>query len=458
MADYNVNVKVNPSDLKLLDDIEKRLQAVAKTPVKLNFDVEYKDLDNVLNKLSKSADSYKIKPGIDTSDIEKAGKMLGQLGNSAMQKIPELMGRMAKETLNIDTAMASLYKSTDEAGTKYTRFLNNAGSASKSVGRDMSSYISQTDEWAKRGYSLDQSAKLSKSSSVYANISGSDDKTAIHDLDAVIKAYDLQYTDALSIVDRYSKLGSEFSVSAQDLGAGMSNAASALALGGTDLNKSLAMLTGGAEITQSASDLGNTLKAGQLRVQGMKDSLEALGEETEGMGSVGEIQARIQELTKGQVNIMDSSDPSRVRDYYDILQDISKVWDSLKNTQQTDLLETMFGKSGSNQGAALIKAFQSGQVQKAYDASLHADGSAMQEQEKWMDSMDAKLQQFHGQFQELSTTALDSDFMKGAVDAGTGFLDILTQIADVGGALPLILGAVGGVKLLNSKNLDLFYY
>lgn len=456
MAGYNVNVRVNPSDLRNLDALEERLQAIARTPVRLNFDVEYKDLDNALSRLSKNADKYEIKPSIDTSVIEEAGKRLGQLSSSAIQKIPELMGRMAKETLNIDTAMASLYKSTDEAGAKYTRFLNNAGSASKSVGRDMSSYISQTDEWARRGYSLDQSAKLSKSSSVYANISGTDDKTAINDLDAVIKAYALQYTDALSIVDRYSKLGSEFSVSAQELGAGMSNAASALALGGTDLNKALAMLTGGAEITQSASDLGNTLKIGQMRIQGMKDSLEALGEETEGMGSVGEIQARIKELTKGQVNIMDSSDPSRVRDYYDILQDVSRVWDSLKNTQQTDLLETMFGKSGSNQGAALIKAFQSGQVQKAYDASIHADGSAMQEQEKWMDSMDAKLQQFHGQFQELSTTALGSDFLKGAVDAGTGFLDILTQIADVGGTLPLILGAVGGVKLF--KNLDLFYY
>ena len=141
MADNQVNIQVNPSGLKTLNLIKKTLQSIADTPVRLDFD-------------------------IDTSSIEKAGKMLGQLGSGTMQKIPELMGRMAKETVNIDTAMASLYKSTDEAGAKYTRFLNNAGSASKSVGRDMSSYISQTDEWAKRGYSLDQSAKLSKSSSV----------------------------------------------------------------------------------------------------------------------------------------------------------------------------------------------------------------------------------------------------------------------------------------------------
>ncbi len=452
MADYNINVQVNPSDLKSLDIVEKRLQSITKTPVKLNFDVEYKALEHVLSRLSKTADKYEIKPSIDTSGIEEAGGKLSRLGSGALQKVPELIGRMAKEVLSVDTAMSSLYKATDETSTKYNRFLNNAGSASKSVGRDMSSYISQASEWARRGYSLGQSEKLSKTSSVYSNISEIDDKTAVSNLDAVMKAYNLQYTDALSIVDRYNKLGSEFSVSAKDLGAGMSNAASALSLGGTDINKALAMLTGGAEITQSASDLGNTLKIGQMRIQGMKDSLEALGEESEGVESISKVQAHIQELTKGQVNIMDSADPSKVRDYYDILQDVSKVWDSLKNTEQTDLIDTMFGKSGSNQGAALIKAFQSGQVQKAYDASIHADGSAMQEQEKWMDSMDAKIQQFHSQFQELSTTALDSDFLKGAIDAGTGFLDILTQIADVGGTIPLILGAVGGVKLF--KNLD----
>ena len=126
---------------------------------------------------------------------------------------------------------------------------------------------------------MDSSANLAKISSIYSNVGEVDDKTAVSDLVTVMKAYDIQYDDALSIVDKYNKLGNEFATSAKDLGEGMSHAASMMSLGGTDLNKALAMLTGGAEITQSAGELGNALKIGQMRIQGMKGDLEALGEE-----------------------------------------------------------------------------------------------------------------------------------------------------------------------------------
>lgn len=187
----------------------------------------------------------------------------------------------------------------------------------------------------------------------------------------------------------------------------------------------------------------------------MKGDLEALGEESEGLESVSKIQTHILNLTKGQVNIMDSADPTKFRDYYDILEDVSEAWDKLNQTEQADLLETMFGKNRGNQGAAVIQAFQSGQVQKAYAATLNAEGSAMQEQERWLNSIEAKMQQFKASFQNLSNTALSSDLFKGVIDSGTTFLDILTKIIDVGNGIPALLGTIGAVSFF--KYLDLFY-
>lgn len=448
---YDENSKAVKKYGEEIKDLEKRYRQA-------NTVAEKSDLDNKFKNLKASISAEGLSGKSPLEEIGRGFKQIGQFAVTygAIQRIPELIGNMAKEVLSVDTAMTNLYKVTDETNAKYNEFLSNAGKTSKSIGRDMASYITQTSEWAKLGYSMDQSANLSKISSIYSNVGEVDDKTAVSDLVTVMKAYNLQYDEALSIVDRYNKLGNEFATSAKDLGEGMSNAASMLSLGGTDLNKALAMLTGGAEITQSAGELGNALKIGQMRIQGMKGDLEALGEESEGLESVSKIQTHILNLTKGQVNIMDSVDSTKFRDYYDILQDVSEVWDSLQQTERADLLETMFGKNRGNQGAAVIQAFQSGQVQKAYEATLNAEGSAMQEQERWMDSMEAKIQQFRSQFQELSTTTLNSDFLKGAIDAGTGLLDVLTQIVDVGGTLPLILGAIGGAQLF--KNLDLFYY
>lgn len=40
----------------------------------------------------------------------------------------------------------------------------------------------------------------------------------------------------------------------------------------------------------------------------------------------------------------------------------------------------------------------------------------------------------------MSTTFLNSDLFGGLIDGATGFLNILTQILDVGGGIPAMLG------------------
>lgn len=175
---------------------------------------------------------------------------------------------MANAVVEVDTAMTSLYKVTNETSTAYSDFQKGSSDVAKSLGRDTASYIDQTATWAKLGYSLSQSSELAKVSSIYANVGEVDDQTAVSDIVAVLKAFDIDTSQAETVVDKLNKLGNEFATSSADLGSGLSRSASALALGGMDINKSLALITGGAEITQSADEMGNALKIGQMRVMG----------------------------------------------------------------------------------------------------------------------------------------------------------------------------------------------
>lgn len=77
-----------------------------------------------------------------------------------------------------------------------------------------------------------------------------------------MKAFNIEASDSIIIVDRFNKLWNEFATSAKELGDGLSRSASAMSTAGTDINKTLAMLTGGSEITQNASEFGNFLKIG----------------------------------------------------------------------------------------------------------------------------------------------------------------------------------------------------
>lgn len=209
------------------------------------------------------------------------------------------------------------------------------------------------------------------------------------------------------------------------------------------------MLAGGSEITQSPQEFGNFVKIAVMRIRGMKGKLEELGEEVDdSVDSISKVQTQILKLTKGAVNIFDEN--GAFRNYYDIMKEISAIWNDLESKNQAALAEILFGKIRSNQGFALIQAFQSGQVEKALQTAMNSAGSAMTEYERWMGGLEAKTAQFKAAYQDLAQTVLKSDFAKDVVDKGTALLNFFTQLTEKLGPLPTLLGAVGGsLALLN---------
>lgn len=427
---YNLNKQT-----KLSTDIQNWLSknSRASKEAKESLNAYYRELSG--GRVSVDRLNYIEK---ELKDIDAVQRGLGKLGknlkdqfkeasasftqwlsvSSAVMLLVSQLKRMPREVYEIDTAMTNLYKVTDETSSKYNQFLDSSSKSAHDLGRSISSLIEQTANWAKLGFSLDEAEQLAKISSIYANVGEVDNDTAVSDMVTAMKAFNIEASDSITIVDKLNKLGNEFATSAAALGDGLSRSASAMATSGTDINKTLAMLTGGTEITQNASEFGNFLKIGSMRIRGMKGSLEELGEEVdETVDSISKVQTQILNRTGGKVNIFD--DLGNFRDYYDIMKDIAEIYNNLSSTDQADLTEILFGKQRGNQGAALIQAFQSGQIQKALEATLNADGSAMQEQERWMESLEAKTHQFEAAFQSLSNTVVNSDILKSIVDLGT---------------------------------------
>ena len=441
-------IKKYGSDLKALEQEYRSITTYA----------EKADLDRRFNNLKSQISAEGLTGKSPFSDFKRAFTQIAQFTGiyATLQNVMlEVPSQMINAVKDVDTAMTNLYKVTDETANRYDKFMSDAGTSSQKLGRSMSSYIEQTANWSKLGYSLNESEQLSKLSSIYANVGEVDDDTAVSDMVTAMKAFDIQASDAQQIIDQLNILGNEFATTSKDLGAGLSKSAASLANGGADLSESLAMLTGGAEITQNAEEFGNFLKVAIMRIKGMKGSLEELGEEVDPtVDSISKVQTQILNLTKGKVNIFDSN--KNFRDYYKIMEDISSVYDSLDPTNRASLDEILFGKQRANQGAALIKAFQSGQVQKAYQAALNSEGSAQQEQDRWLESIEAKEQQFKAAMQNFSTSFINSNIFKGLIDSGTSVLNVLTQIIDKFGALQTVIASVTAFKGITSfvKNFD----
>ena len=72
----------------------------------------------------------------------------------------------------------------------------------------------------------------------------------------------------------------------------------------------------------------------------------------------------------------------------------------LSDKQQAGLLETIAGKSRSNDIAALISNFS--QVENAYSSAMNAEGSARKENEIYMTHIEARTKVLKANLQSLS--------------------------------------------------------
>lgn len=409
--------------------------------------------ESSLSDIQKQLSKKKLEIGADLTikDTSKAKtnikKKLKEMGG--IIKNWQALKDIIKSVYEVDAAMTNLYKITGETDTQYQKFLNNAGKNSKLLGRNIAEIINQTASWAKLGYNTEQASKLAKTSSIYANISGTDDEAAIADIDAAIKAFNISAEDSITILDKLNALSRQYSISSAQLGTGLSTSAAAMAQTGNNLDETIALLTALTETTKDASKSGDILNTLSLRIRGMKEALDTLGENSDEIGSVNEIQSRILNLTNKKVNILDNLAPDGFRSTYEILSGISREWENISKTDQTALLEIIAGKQNSSIVSTLITNMA--QADNALNASLNSSGSAMAEQEKWMQSLEAKTKQFESAFQSLSTTVLNSNLIKTFIDLGTIGVQSIEKITKLLTPLGTLTAGIGGY--LGSKNI-----
>lgn len=184
-----------------------------------------------------------------------------------------------------------------------------------------------------------------------------------------------------------------------------------------------------------------------MRIRGAKTEMEELGEDTEGMAE-SSATARSEILALSGVDIM--KDSTTFKSTYQILDELAEKWSSLTDIQQASLTEIIAGKRQGNIVSALMNDFDI--AREATETAYDSEGSAERELANYQKGIDYSIQKFTASFQDLSTTLIDSDIFKGLIDSGAEFLDILTNILDVGGGIPVLLTAIAGTSFV--KNLD----
>jgi TP901 family phage tail tape measure protein len=347
--------------------------------------------------------------------------------------------------VDLDTAMTELKKVTDETDESYDRFLSDAAQKAVDIGTSYSDYVTATANFARLGYSMADASDLAEVATIYSVVGDeiSDVNEATSSIISTMKAFGIEASDAMTIVDKFNKIGNEFAISSGGVGDALQRSASAMAAANNTIDESIALIVAANNVVQDPAAVGTMWKTVAMRIRGAKTELEEAGLETEYMA---ESTAKLQDQIKGLTNVDGSggfdimADADNFKSTYEIILGISKVWEKMSDIDQAALLELLAGKRQGNALAAAIENMDD--AVSAMNASVNAEGSALAEHEKWMDSIEAKQQKFQAQYQALAKTILNSDLIKGAYDAGTGLLGWLTKLIETLGAFPTILAGI----------------
>ena len=358
----------------------------------------------------------------------------------------------AAEVVNINSAFTDLSKVSDISLDNLESQLSDFSDIAKDVGATITDTIDATSNWSRNGYNLADSKELAKVSLIYKNVGdGIDIDEADSSLVSTLQGFNLQASDAMSVIDRFNEVSNNFAIDSGGIGEALQRSAASFNAANTDLSKSIALITGTNVTLQDPERVGNMWKTVSARLRGAESELTDMGEDTDGMV---ESTSKLREIIKGMTgfDIMADKAGTQFKDIYDIVVGIGEKWQDLNDIDRASLLEKLAGKNQSNALAAALNNVQT--IKDAYQTAENSTGSAMQEQSRYEQSIQYSIDRIKASAQQLAATSFKSSFLKGLVDTGNAGVEVITKLIDKVGILGTALGGVGIFSFI--KNLDLF--
>ena len=194
----------------------------------------------------------------------------------------------------------------------------------------------------------------------------------------------------------------------------------------------------------------NTIMVSKLKVESnrktksAKETLEELGEDTDAMLTTqSKLRDTIKEATAVASNnfkgfdILD--DNGNYKSTYEIMLGIADIYDEILEADKQFgrnnanlLLESVAGKTRANIAASI---FQNPQLLKdAYKSSQEAENSAMEENEKYKDSINGHIAQLQNAYQQLWANSMNRDTVNYFIDLGKSILQVVDNVGLLGTA------------------------
>lgn len=363
------------------------------------------------------------------------------IASGAINTVTSAVRNAWNYTVQLDSSLNDIRIVTEKSSEEMERFAGKANKAAKSLGAATTAYTKASLIYYQQGLDEEDVQARTDVTLKAANVTGQSASEVSEQLTAVWNGYRVVAEDAERYIDKLSAVAASTASDLEELSEGMSKVASGANAMGVDIDQLTAQLSTIISVTrQDASSVGTALKTifarmGDLKVDGVDEFGVSLGDVSGTLKKVG-------------VEVLDQQ--GNLRDMGTVMEDVAGKWGTWTEAQQQAVAVAMAGKRQYNNLLALFENWD--MYESALTTSQTSEGTLQKQQDIYMDSLDAKLQQLSTSGEKIYKSLFDSNSMKDFIDVLTVALDGLGQFIDGiggGGNILLMLASTLGKKWSN---------
>lgn len=133
-------------------------------------------------------------------------------------------------------------------------------------------------------------------------------------------------------------------------------------------------------------------------------------------------------IANGKYTVSLYDQQGALKSTYEVLNDIAPIWEKLNEQEKTNLGYALASKTQYEVFAATMTNF--GTAVDATSTALNSSGSAINENSKFMEGLEASVNNLKAAWETLVNKTINSDFIKSLIDAGTALIKFASS--DIG--------------------------
>lgn len=265
-----------------------------------------------------------------------------------------------------------------------------------------------------------------------ANVTGQDAQDVSEQLTSVWNGYQVSAEEAEIYIDRLAVAAAATAADLEELSTGMSRVASTANAMGVQEEQLASMLATIISVTRQAPESVGT--ATNTILTRMADITADLNDEV----SLDNYTKKMNELG---INVLDAN--NNLREMGDVITEIGSKWTDFSREQQLALAQVIGGTHQFNTVLALFDNWD--QYLSTLEQVNNAEGALQEQQDIYMESTRAHLDQLTAQWEDLFDSLLDSDSINDATDFLRGLVGLVTNLVDSLGGGEEVLLAFGAI-------------